>query len=288
MSNLKFGKHKPIYSFTTENLDYIDNLKLRKSKVLTVGGSYDQAIYMNLLGAKEIHNIDVNIYAEYYAEAKHAAIKFFNHNEFINFFTISDLSFNLEMYKWIENLISPEANIFFKDAYKKYGSGIALRKSELFNQLHDSQKLKIQNCVYLRDVDIYKNTQKAMQNSIFRWSSISIEKELQNDEMYDIVILSNIADYSHYMYEENHTQKFKENIVLPYLKKLKPKGQIMFAYIFDSKNIFNSDKRNPINDSQVRKNLYNNIEGFYYNEYLINSAIDNAIYDCTATLEKIQ
>lgn len=288
MTDLKFGTHKPIYSFTTENLDYVDNLRIRNSKVLTIGGSYDQAIYMNLLKAKEVHNIDVNIYAKYYAELKHAAIQFFHYDDFIKFFMITDLSFDPEMYRWIEDQISPEANYFFKQGYKKYGSGLNLRKSDIFNQLHDTQKIKIQNSVYLRNVNYYKNTQKTMQEANFRWKSISIEEELQTQEMYDIIVLSNIADYSHYMYQDNPTQKFKENIVLPCLKKLNPKGQIMFAYIFDSKNIFNSDKRNPINDSQLRKKLYNNIEGFYYHEYLIHSSIENAGYDCAATLEKTQ
>lgn len=282
----KFGKEGQLYSFTTENLSYLNDLSFRNKNVLTIGGSYDQAIYAYLLGAKEVFNIDVNEKSKYYGELKHVAIQNLSYTEFKNFFLLTSNAFDTDTYKWLSRHLSQQADDFFVQLYKTYETGDELRKSNLFNNKFDVPEQKINNCIYLRDEKIYKNTQKIMRDKKFHWISSCLEEFLKTDFMWDIILLSNIADYSHIMFQGNHLIEFKENIVLPCLELLNPHGKLMFAYIFDAKNLLGSNKRNEINDSSKRWQLYSDIALFNYQEIMIPSAIEGAHMDCACVLSK--
>ena len=68
----EFNKYDTIYQFSTENLQYLE--KIKGSKVLTVTGSFDQALNLVYEGSSEIDNYDVNVLTVYNAGLKYAAM----------------------------------------------------------------------------------------------------------------------------------------------------------------------------------------------------------------------
>lgn len=67
---LKFSQQAPIYSFSTENLNYLIEslgndklslfLHLFKNRALTITGSGDQAFILSLIGYQYIDCVDIN------------------------------------------------------------------------------------------------------------------------------------------------------------------------------------------------------------------------------------
>lgn len=268
----KFGQYAPIYRFSTENLIYFNDLHIENKKVLTIGGSYDHCIDLFLRGAKEVHNIDVNICAKYYANLKHEALTYFNFNQFQEFFIHS---FDYHLFLTIKNKLETDTQVFFNDLYKQYNyEGHALMNSPFF---HNSKNQKQYN-VYLTHETNYLTAQQVIQKHTFVWYSDNII-ELTMHNNYDLILLSNIADYSHKMFSYDHTQEFKNNVVLPLLQYLNPNGVLMFAYIFDYFNILHSDARNIFNSVEKRKELYANITNTVYEEKKFESSISNTTHD---------
>lgn len=283
--NVKFSNQSQIYSFTTENLEYLTHLNIKNKKVLTVGASLDQAIMCFLQGAIEVVNFDINKYAKYYSELKFIAIKKLNYIDFIQFFSKGPQSFSKAIFNRLKHDLSEEAFNFFNEQYHIFKTGVDFRNSYIFNNLFDNPEEKIHNSFYCRDRALYASAQEKIKNKPFNWIESSIEKFDIND-LFDIILLSNIADYSHKMFlSSSHAEIYRDNIVKKFLQFLKPQGAIMFAYIFDYGNNNNSHVRNKINDQTYRKKIYT-LPNYDYNEIVINSAIKNLSTDCACLLTR--
>lgn len=282
----KFNSFSPIYSFATENLVYLDYLNIKNKKILTVGSSFDHAIYSCYLGAHDITNFDINKIAYFYSQLKLMALQYLSYSEFINFFMINPNSFNYFIYKKIRSRLSSSVQSYWDKVYFDYKeNGYAIRTSDIFNNSYDTMENKIFNCPYLKNDLIYTDTQKAVRKLQFKWTEINVENLCNHfDEFFDIIILSNISDYSHYMFEKDHLIKYKQQIVLPLTTKLNKNGTIMFGYVFDAFNLLDSDKRNPFNNPHIRKKAYENIKGFTYQEFWFDSSIAGAQKDCACVL----
>jgi MoaA/NifB/PqqE/SkfB family radical SAM enzyme/dephospho-CoA kinase len=285
--DVKFGKFAPIYRFTTENIKYLPLLDINNKKVLTIGGSYDHAIDLALLNAISVTNLDLNICAKYYAQLKRTALASLNYEEFKNFLGNSKNSFNFNVYENIKRLLPLDCSIFFDELYKQVANdGFKLLHSSYLHN-RDNQDF-LNHTIYLESESKYVEAQEKLKKSDFIW----IEQSILNHEdigMFDIVLLSNIADYSHRMFETtNHAEEFRNKVVLPWLEHIEPGGKIMFAYVFDSPNILGSDKRNCFNDKNIRTNLYENLNGYKYYEVTLDSSIKNALTDSICILERIK
>ena len=81
-----FSKYSSIYSFSTENLSYLEKINLDGKEVLTVTGSFDQTFNLIYEGAKKICNFDTNVNTIFYAQLKMAAMKAFSYQEYLQFF----------------------------------------------------------------------------------------------------------------------------------------------------------------------------------------------------------
>ena len=283
--DVKFGKFAPIYRFTTENIKYLPLLDIENKRVLTIGGSYDHAIDLALLNAASVTNVDLNVCAKYYAQLKRAALVSLNYAEFINFLGNSKDSFNFNVYKNIKQLLPLDCSIFFDELYKQFDNdGYKLSQSSYFHNRDNQDFLK--HSLYLSNESNYIEVQEKLKKSHFTWVEESILNH-ENISKFDIILLSNIADYSHKMFEvTNHAEEFKNKVVLPWLEHLEPSGKIMFAYVFDSQNILSSDKRNHFNDKNVRTSLYGNLDGYKYSEMILDSSIKNALTDNICILER--
>lgn len=278
----KFSHVSSLYSFSTENLEYMKYINFTNKDVLTVGGSYDQAINAYALGAKSVHNIDMNYRAQFYGELKHIALKHLSYSEYLKFFMRSQYALQYDVYTSLKPYLSSQTALFFDTAYKVLGNTI--RESYLFNNINDNMQDKINNSSYLINEHAFNHAKEKLQH--FVWHTQSVDNII--DTSYDIILLSNIADYSHTMFpnDHQHTEKFKQYIVLPWLEKLKPHGCIMFGYVFDAHNIFHSDKRNEFNNEKIRQNLYENIPGYDLKEIVVSSAIKDALHDTACVLIK--
>lgn len=283
---VKFGQFAPIYRFTTENIKYLPLLEIENKDVLTIGGSYDHSIDLALFNAKKIENIDVNICAKYYAQLKKQALLLLTFNDFKDFLGNSEKTLNFHQYQIIKSKLSIECRLFFDNLYKECdNNGKKLSQSNYFHN-RDSQDF-FSNSHYLLNEEYFLMVKEEIKRYEFLWHEQSIINRT-NIGHFDIILLSNIADYSHKMFEGlNHTEEFKNQVVLPWLSHLNQGGKIMFAYVFDSQNILGSDKRNKFNDQALRQKLYSTIKGYKYYELTLDSSINGALTDNICVLERV-
>lgn len=269
-----YGK---IYAFTTENLSYMSFLDFKNKEVMTVGGSFDQAIVAYLLGAKKVTNIDINPVSKYWAELKYVCLKNMSYEQYKSFFLRSEGSLLYEVFSKIKNLLKEDTLGFFEQQYSLFPN---LRESTLFNNKYDSYDSKLKLSYYLLSQSNYEQAQKNIKD--FIWLSQDI-KEVEKD-FFDIILLSNVSDYSHVLYPENHINSYRDNIVIPWLNKLNPLGVMMFGYVYDCDNVMSSDKRNIFNDKNIRLDCYKELG--IYKEIVVHTALTNKeLYDCACIIK---
>lgn len=266
-----------IYSFATENVSYLYQLPdTQNQHALTVTGSGDQAIMLAQRNFKNITCIDSNYLAKYYAELKITMMKHFTFKDFLSFFKNQEKTFNYQTYKKISRVLSPETEKFWNQQYIKFDyNGIKIRNSNLFNLKHDDWENKENNVPYLVSEDLYCELQKKLQDVLFNFI-IEDFLDYKTDIKFDIILLSNIADYSHKIFKDDYMKHFKTEFVEKSLGLLSKKGTVMFAYIYDYENLGTSSIRNKINVSFIRKMYF---KEFNYEEKIISSAIQNFSHD---------
>jgi MoaA/NifB/PqqE/SkfB family radical SAM enzyme len=269
-----YGK---FYAFTTENLDYMNSLEFKNKTVMTVGGSFDQAIVAYMLGAIKVTNIDINPIAKYWAELKYICLKNMDFNTYKNFLLRNKDALTYEVFSKIKKLLSTETLQFFEEQYSLFPD---LRESLLFNNKYDSSESKINLSIYLKSEENYKIAQESLKE--FIWMTQDIANI--TSEFFDIILLSNISDYSHILYSDDHVATYRDNIVLPWFSKLKPKGFIMLGYVYDYYNILESQKRNLFNLKEKRLETYKN--SGIYKEIIVETALTTkTLHDCACILE---
>ena len=147
-------------------------------------------------------------------------------------------------------------------------SGSLIRNSSLFNLNYDQWEQKLLNVPYLKSKELYCEIQKSIKLTSFKFITndfIQLPKE-----KYDLILLSNIADYSHKIFNGDYLEEFKNNYVKKGMEFLTIGGIMMFAYIYDFENSGESYKRNKINLPEIRKQYFGE---FNYEEIVIESAI---------------
>ncbi len=331
MASSKFSTNANIYAFATENLKYLSSLPLRGKSILTVGSSYDSAINCALYGSQKIDNFDININSRHYSRLKHEAIKRLDYVNFLNFFMPTPFSFAPSVYNKLKEFLPLDTQEFFDNAYAKsmnenldfsnnasfaqINPGQNLRTSSLFNTKHDTLNQKVANNPYLQSEADYIKSSQAIKDLDFSWIdcdilslhqkllSRPIEAKPEEEPLpitptkYDVIILSNIAEYSHHLFlpansldSDYHAHQFKLKVVLPLLNHLNADGLMMLGYSFASDSI-ESVARNSFSSSILRRKLYANIENHEYYEIPLKSAIikrhtKSDIIDCASILKK--
>lgn len=277
-----FSENGAIYSFSTENLEGLFQLLGNHSdtynKILTVGGSGDQAIICAMAGAKDIINVDINKHAYYYGMLKFYALEYLSYKEFCQFFLRHPTqSFSLPLFNIIYSVLPLDVALFWQKHYNQQ-AGCLIRESDLFNNRYDKAEEKKYLCYYLRNEALYLQAQQAIKEINIHWHTESIDQFLQHStDYYDVILLSNLADYSHQFYPENsvndaHLEHFKNHFVIPSLEHLSDNGIVEVAYVFDSLNLHDSHLRNSFNLSEKRLALYTGQFNCDYREIAIKSA----------------
>lgn len=190
-----YNWHAPVFLFTNENIaGYLEQLGDMSGKdVLAVAGSGDHAFESLLHGANHVDTFDVNYLQKHVMELKSKMIKYLPYNEFMRFFFNKKYFFNCDIIRPIWNTFSPALRIFLKTYYKT--------KNEYMFRYRDAQSpfYTIDKISYIADEKAYEHLGKIMPDKIkFEHTDLlNIANKLDN--IYDIILLSNISEY---MYEE--------------------------------------------------------------------------------------
>ncbi|HAR64149.1 MAG TPA: hypothetical protein DCS13_11850 [Candidatus Margulisbacteria bacterium] len=264
----KFSRFGRLYSFTTEDIAaYYPYIDFADKTVLCVGSSGDHMINAYYSKAKKATCFDLNLLARYFVELKLVAIKHLSYEDFLAFFLIDGKNqFSYETYKKIDEQLSPATRMFFDRMYSIFDrNGEELRKSELFNNTHDRGSNKIRYNPYLQSKNTYEKTREQLLIKSFCWYSYSLEELSGNNQScYDIILLSNIADYIH---ELQHFNTLVNNL----LDKMHNKGCMILAYLYDCNN---SNPRNDIYRKDIRNNLFTG-RNHEYIEYKFQGVLEN-------------
>ena len=205
-----------LYSMTTENISgFINQYDLRNKRVLTVAGSGDQRYNCLLRGAREVVSFDVNPLVDLHLRLKETAIKELSHEEFLKFFGVKrdkkDTSF---LDKSIFNKLK---NYLDKDVYSFYYYVINEFRGQVFKRVYNEFDYRYSHMIDLSNY-ISKDNYKKMPEIIdgkkieFLNSNISTLPDELYGEKFDMILLSNISDYVHYFYGDDHMKVFKEVI----------------------------------------------------------------------------
>jgi hypothetical protein len=271
----------PIYPFTTENLaGYLPLLNLKNKSVLTVSGSGDQVLNAVYFGAGKIDAFDINLLSSVYTEIKMQAVMTLSYQEFLDFFSLrpdNRLVLSLRLYEKSATKLSPLARITFKTFYAAFnGDGCSLRDSPLFyNKPPVDPQATVYNA-YLQDTEKYRQTRAALDNVEYRWFQCDISGlclRLEPKAQYDIILLSNIADYIHRMYPgEDHLEQFTRLVLQPLTGHLSPGGLLCAACLFQVDSQTAGPPKNDMYRPQKRRGILK-LPGMEYREIIFPGAI---------------
>lgn len=246
-----FQKYGKIYLNTTENIKGIlDGMNLKDKKVLAVAGSGDQALNAYFLGAESVTLFDINPLALAQAELKIKAAQKLNYKEFCNFFLPGNggILYN-ETYKKLSNSLSDEANSFYEYLYSNYnGLEIFFKIAHAFYPTISTLE-RVNN--YMGE-DNFKELKEKLEGKKIKFIETGLD-ELPNslNDLYDIMLLSNINDSINKIWDVNALKCYKRFIhVLS--KNLSKEGIIQCGYIYN--NYKGHENVNDfINDEERRK-----------------------------------
>ncbi|MBE6151252.1 MAG: DUF3419 family protein [Firmicutes bacterium] len=244
-------KFNSIYLFTTENIKgYMDELDLTNKKIITVTASSDHIINAILKGATKILTFDINILSKYFMDLKLKAIEKLSYEEFEEIFLYENE--NSLNYDFIKSLVLPkDTKEFWEKEMLKYDNGLLLRKSNLFNTKYFNSDSKRKQNIYLNK-EKYDIIKSKLSDVDIKFINCSVE-ELEINEKYDYMFLSNISDYLDLIFKENILEEY-EKVINRFRKNV---SYIYMAYIYDiNKDIFRSD----IDNLKIVKQIFKNIK----------------------------
>lgn len=188
-------KFQKVYPFTTENISlYMNEIDMSDKSVLTVGSSLDQTFNAILKGASDVTVLDVNKKTKNFFELK------------------KDLLLNSN---GIEQFYRSVINV------KK----IPLTRDEIFSL----NVLKRWN-YYLSSVENFRKLQSMINDSKIKFVTGSIYDidSILPDEMYDVMILSNVLQYI----EGEDIKKAIRDSFENFVNHLNINGILQFMYIY--------------------------------------------------------
>lgn len=256
----KFGRIAPVYAFTTERLSaYFPLLPFGAGRVLSVGGSGDHVIDAALAGARDITIFDLNILARHWFELKRAALLVLDRSAFLRFLGLEaggeSTELDLTVYERLRSQLSDDAQAAFERLYVEAGSGPALRASPLFHRRPSSAEFNR----YLSDDRQYGLAAQALAAISLTWRScglLDVVAELPDRMRFDVILLSNIADYSADLFPNTASSfsAFTERVLAPLYHRLTRQGRLCAAYLYD---IDGSGAHSELDDREVRRSIFN-------------------------------
>lgn len=237
-----FSKYSQVYLFTTENLSYIDKLDIQNRDILTVTGSFDQCLNLVYKGCKSVCNFDVNVLTVAFAIFKYAALKTFTYQEYLEFFSGNN---RLDYHMYLK--IKPYMNHMFQEYWDfiyqifQY-SGASIFASRLFDTPKTAKHIISLN-PYLKNENNYNTTKQRIDSVAITFEEKNVLEIGQSDELYDVMLFSNIETYlldelSGGMGQEEYINFIHNNAS----NQLKENGIIQVAYQYQYKTRLNVTK----------------------------------------------
>lgn len=231
----EFTKYSGVYSFSTENLSYLEKINLEGKEALTVTGSFDQALNLIFEGAKKICNFDTNVNTVFFAYLKMAAMKAFSYQEYLNFF-FGENKMPYEMYQRLLSFLPETVAIYWNHMYGIFSNdGNALMNSRLLEKPSDIKNTILGN-PYLYSEANYERTRSRLNEVEISFVEKDVLEIGEGKETYDAMFFSNIesylvSDYFSTMGEQEYVD-FIENKAS---KQLNEGGIIQMAYQYGYK-----------------------------------------------------
>lgn len=252
-----FGPYSKMYSMTTENIaGFLNNLDLKDKNVLTVAASGDQRINAYMLGAKNVTCFDINPLTKLQLNLKDTTLKIVNFEKFINFFGIYSGKYgsyykylDKEIFKEIKNdldedtfkffdyIINGNQNIGSHDIYQSFDNNLDLLKNMNNYLTKDSFDLAKQ-VMSKKKIDFIKSDIKALPDKL-------------GNNKYDLILLSNISDYIHLMYEDRSLYYYRE-LIDGLIEHLNLFGTIQVGYIYSNYHKGNDTSNFKYKDQRLK------------------------------------
>ena len=259
----EFSKYSGLYAFTNENLLATFNLlNLKNRTLLTVAGSGDGIFEAYLQGAKKVCCFDINCLAKYYIELKKASIIALDWEEFICFFfnePDNEKLFQGRIYCKIRSFLKGDNLLFWDSLFIRY-NGKKIRQSKLFYTTEESYEFLSKTLSYLNPKNYEKLKEILLKQENTKDISFTTANMLDISDMFaeqfDVIYLSNIADYINEFYKKPYLENFKNDIENNFSTLLKENGQLVAAYMF----AYNAKTKflPPINKVNLRNKVFKN------------------------------
>ena len=271
-----FSERSKVYPFTTENLaGYMKDLNLENKKVLSVTGSGDHILNSFYYGASSVIGFDINSLASLFAELKFNALRKLDFENFKKYFFVGGSNtMNFETYKIIREDVSDSCLSFFDNLYRDYGfRGEDLRRGKFFNKRFDFNDLRIRSNPYLFSRDNFEKTKLNIQDKNIHLINSNIRdlsSKLKDD--FDVVLLSNLADYSQQIYPNSlhHFNLFCKETIFPIKKHLNKGGIICSGYVYDARE--KENYKSPVDNPTLRRDILGSL-GMDYREIVFDSIV---------------
>jgi MoaA/NifB/PqqE/SkfB family radical SAM enzyme len=287
----RFSILSPVYPFATENIGgYLDAIDFGGKSVLTVASSGDHAINVFAAGAAEVTCFDLNHLSRHILELKLALLQELPHQGYLRFFLEGSLAFDVKTYRAARERLPLATRFFWDKAYSRFDeNGAALRASTLFKDTHDTRPTAdksanaIKNNPWLASDGAFDAAKRACVGKrprFFQSDVMTLAAKLEAS--YDIILLSNLSDYAHKMFERDCLAAYGDQVVTPLAGKLSANGVIAFGYVYDGRDLHGSKARSPINDPVARRAAF----GQEYDEVNIPSTIDDGNHDTVLLLRR--
>lgn len=284
--NCDFKGYSRMYRMTTENISgFLNKFDLRNKKVLTVAGSGDQRLNCYSLGAKDVTCFDVNPLSELHLKLKDSALENLSYREFIKFMGIimednTNHFLNSDLFDKIKNSLDDDAYEFYN--YLVNGFRRDPSKNLYYDFDYDIRKIRNLNSYLIKD-NYYKLAGSLGDKDInFINVNVANLPEVLDGEKFDLILLSNISDYIHYVYEEDSLEKYRE-LVDKLIDNLNLYGTIQVGYIYSRYQRGEDVSKFHINDS--RNKVFPN---YIFHSSFVNSFYNDGSYDKIITYQKIK
>lgn len=238
-----------LYLFSNENINaFYKIFDFNNKDVLTATASGDHILNAFLYGAKNVEGFDINPLAKHFSELKIAAVKSLTREEFIMFFNkkiniykSSKYFFDINIYKnKIRTYLSEEEKVFWDYLFNNY-SNRKIRNCFLFTDDQLSIETTINVNSYLNSDENYYKLRDILKDKKVKYYDINIKDLDKINKKYDLVILSNIANYLNDIYDKEHLSNFRK--LIEYLRKNNTQVVVSYLY-YNSLETLNND--NPI------------------------------------------
>ena len=235
-----FGNYSKLYSFTTENIyGFLKNYDLNNKKVLTVAGSGDQRLNLLLMGASDVTCFDINPLSRMQLELKDAAIKNVNYEKFVKFFGAYTKKYG-DYYKMLDSRIFSEIEKDLdNDTYTFFNYIInqsdSIKPKNVYFDFFDNKLnklVKFNNYLEQENYIKLKNIIKYKKINFIRSNIIDLKDNIK-DEKYDMILLSNISDYTHNLYAYNDLENYYK-LILSLTDNLNMYGIMQVGYIYNN------------------------------------------------------